>query len=65
MALVDALLPWQQFAGLVLRPLAESPRLPVSLLKARDRALSRAEEQMRGYLRDACASALNQQEDGT
>ena len=59
-AIVDALVPWHQFAGLVLRPLTESPRLPVALLKVRDRALSRAEEQMRGHVREACEKALKQ-----
>jgi len=58
-AVVDALLPWQQFAGLELRPLVESPRLPVSLLKSRDRPLLRAEEIMCDYIREACAFILN------
>jgi len=49
-ALVDALLPWGLFPGLVARPLAQSPDLPVSLLTARDKSLSRAEEAMRKLL---------------
>lgn len=49
-ALVDALLPWAQFPGIVTRPLSETPNLPVSLLVARDRSLSRAEEAMRKLL---------------
>lgn len=59
-AVVDALLPWQQFAGLELRRLVDSPDLPVSLLKLRDRPLSRAEEVMRDFIREACAFVLNQ-----
>lgn len=49
-ALVDALLPWAQFPGVVPRPLSDTPSLPVSLLVARDRSLSRAEEAMRKLL---------------
>ncbi|MET4103787.1 DNA-binding transcriptional LysR family regulator [Roseovarius sp. MBR-78] len=49
-ALVDALLPWAQFPGLVARPLTDTPGLPVSLLTARDKTLSRAEEAMRKLL---------------
>lgn len=57
-AVVDALLPWQQFAGLAVRPLAHSPQLPVSLLTARARPLSQAEALMRQNLRAACAAVL-------
>ncbi|HVL21166.1 MAG TPA: LysR family transcriptional regulator [Amaricoccus sp.] len=54
-ALVDALLPWDQFGGVVARPILENPRLPVSILTSRARVLSRAEELMRASLREACA----------
>ncbi|MGR3378889.1 LysR family transcriptional regulator [Salipiger abyssi] len=57
-AIVDALLPWQQFAGIQLRPLANSPELPVSLLSSRGRALSRAEELAQTHIRSACAEFL-------
>ncbi|MBY5987762.1 LysR family transcriptional regulator [Roseovarius atlanticus] len=56
-ALVDALLPWAQFPGVVPRPLSNTPSLPVSLLVARDRSLSRAEEAMRKLLH---ATPLNE-----
>ncbi|MGR3461206.1 MAG: LysR family transcriptional regulator [Roseovarius sp.] len=49
-ALVDALLPWAQFPGIVVLPLRDAPSLPVSLLTARDKTLSRAEEAMRKLL---------------
>lgn len=56
-AVVDDLLPWQQFPGLVVRPLAGGPRLPLSLLTQKDRVLSRAEELMRAQIRAVCADA--------
>ncbi|TGT58544.1 LysR family transcriptional regulator, partial [Mesorhizobium sp. M2E.F.Ca.ET.166.01.1.1] len=46
-ALVDALLPWHQFAGLAVRPLVAGPEFPIALLTSRARALSRADEIMR------------------
>ncbi len=55
-ALVDALLPWHQFAGIVARPIAQSPRIPLSLLTAPSRALSRADEIMREEIRAAVAA---------
>lgn len=57
-ALVDALLPWQQFGGIVVRPLSLSPRVPLALLTAPNRALSRADESMRVELRAAAATRL-------
>lgn len=50
-AVVDALLPWDQFAGLVHRPLANGPSLPLSLLTLTGKTLSRAEELMRAQIR--------------
>ncbi|MXN18589.1 LysR family transcriptional regulator [Pseudooceanicola sp. GBMRC 2024] len=50
-AVVDSLLPWAQFAGLAVRPLAGSPALPLSLLTLRGRSLSRPEELMRAQIR--------------
>lgn len=51
-AVVDALLPWSFFPGIVQRPLTAAPELPVSLLTLRGKALSRAEEAMRDQLRE-------------
>lgn len=50
-AVVDSLLPWAQFPGIVVRPLASGPALPLSLLSLRGKALSRAEEFIRTHLR--------------
>ena len=58
-ALVDALLPWRQFAGLAVLPLAKSPTIPLSLLTAPNRALSRADEIMRDDIRAAVAARIN------
>jgi DNA-binding transcriptional LysR family regulator len=57
-AVVDALLPWQQFSGVQLRPLASSPELPVSLLTSHTRTLSLAEEMFRDEIRVASAEIL-------
>jgi len=56
-AVVDSLLPWDQFAGLVNRPLANGPSLPLSLLTPSGKTLSRAEELMRAHIRAICANA--------
>lgn len=53
-AVVDDLLPWAQFRGLAIRPLACSPHLPLSLLTLAGRPLSRAEEAMRAAIRRLC-----------
>ncbi|UWS79337.1 LysR family transcriptional regulator [Pseudophaeobacter sp. TrK17] len=53
-ALVDALLPWHQFQGVVVRPLANSPKLPLSLLTLKDRPLSQADQIMSAELRAIC-----------
>ncbi|RMC35281.1 LysR family transcriptional regulator [Paracoccus alkanivorans] len=50
-AVVDSLLPWAQFSGIAVRPLAGGPALPLSLLSLRGKALSRAEEFIRTHLR--------------
>jgi DNA-binding transcriptional LysR family regulator len=60
-ALVDALLPWQQFGEVLVRPLAASPRIPLSLLTAPNSALSRADETMRDAIRAAARQALLRQ----
>lgn len=53
-ALVDGLLPWTQFSGLTVRPIADAPKLPITLIRG-SRPLSTAEAQMEQYLRAACA----------
>lgn len=50
-AVVDALLPWRQFPGLVVRPLAGAADLPLSLLTLRGRRLGRSETLMRDRIR--------------
>lgn len=57
-AVVDALLPWGQFEGIVVRPLAAAPRVPLSLLTLRGAALSRAEDMLRGQIRSVCQQIL-------
>jgi len=53
-AVVDAMLPWDQFAGVVVRGLNDCPTLPFSLLSLRGRGLSRAEEIMALRIRTLC-----------
>jgi DNA-binding transcriptional LysR family regulator len=57
-AVVDGLLPWHQFAGLVVRPLAVPIALPLALLTSQNRPLSQAETIMQAHLRSACAARL-------
>ncbi|WP_136683995.1 LysR family transcriptional regulator [Falsirhodobacter xinxiangensis] len=52
-AVVDGLMPWHQFAGVVTRPLRDGPSLPLSLLTLKGRVLSVAEEKMREAIRAA------------
>ncbi len=52
-ALVDDLLPWDQFGAVARRPLASSPRLPLALLSLRGKSLSHAEELMRAQIKAA------------
>ncbi|WP_292436362.1 LysR substrate-binding domain-containing protein, partial [Mesorhizobium sp.] len=59
-ALVDALLPWHQFSGLAVRPLAGGPEFPIALLTSRARALSRADETMRDDIRTACSAVVGE-----
>jgi DNA-binding transcriptional LysR family regulator len=56
--LVDALLPWHQFAGLAVRPLAAGPEFPIALLTSRAKPLSHADEMMRDEIRLACTAVL-------
>lgn len=58
-AIVDGLLPWEQFAGLVRRPLKQKISVPIALLTSRDRPLTGSHIAMRDNLREACAAVLN------
>ena len=54
-AVVDALLPWQQFKGVVARPLSTDFTLPVALITRSDRTLSPAQAKLRDHLRKAAS----------
>jgi DNA-binding transcriptional LysR family regulator len=54
-ALVDGLLPWESFPGLVVRPLHPPTSLPICLLTSTRRPLSRNHEFLRHALRRAVA----------
>lgn len=56
-AIVDGLLPWDQFAGIVRRPFRPRTLMPIAILTSKDRPLSGGHELMRGYLRLACKAA--------
>ena len=58
-AIVDGLLPWEQFPGLVRRPLQQKISVPIALLTSRDRPLTGSHIAMRDNLREACAAVLN------
>ncbi|WP_413207568.1 LysR family transcriptional regulator [Rhodospirillum sp. A1_3_36] len=55
-AVVDAMLPWEQFAGIAVRRLVDGPTIPFCLLTLCGRALSRAEEVMADQIRTLCAA---------
>jgi DNA-binding transcriptional LysR family regulator len=57
-AIVDGLLPWEQFPGLVRRPFLPRLTVPVAVLTSRDRPLTGNHAAMRDCLRDACLSLL-------
>ncbi|MCT4579661.1 LysR substrate-binding domain-containing protein [Donghicola sp.] len=52
-AVVDDLLPWGQFSGVVTRPLTGAPDMPLALLTLAGKALSRAESLMADQIRAA------------
>jgi len=54
-AVVDALLPWKQFPGIVVHPLAGSPSLPLSLMTLRGRKFTQAEIQMQTQIQAYCS----------
>lgn len=57
-AIVDGLLPWEQFPGLVRRPLLPKTTVPIALLTSKDRPLTGSHSSMRDYLREACSIVL-------
>lgn len=59
-AIVDGLLPWAQFPGLVSRPFAPRTLMPVAILASKERPLSRSHELMRAHLRAAFARLADQ-----
>lgn len=59
-ALVDGLLPWGEFPGLVTRPFRPAIELPLCLLRCTRRPMSRHQETLRQRLREAaCEYAAN------
>jgi DNA-binding transcriptional LysR family regulator len=60
LALVDGLLPWSRFPGLVTRPFEPRVELPICLLTSAERPLSRNHDLLRGHLRQACAGICGQ-----
>lgn len=58
-AVVDSLLPWEQFDGIEIRPLDAAPTLPLSLLTLRGKSLSRAEDLMREQIRALLPEGLS------
>jgi len=52
-ALVDGLLPWSSFPGLVARPFRPAVSLPLCLLTSNRRPLSRNQDLLRRHLREA------------
>ena len=57
-AIVDGLLPWEQFPGVVRRPLRPAMAVPVAILTSKDRPLTGSHEAMRDCLREACVRLL-------
>ena len=52
-AVVDGLLPWNQFSGIVQRSFRPSIRVPITILTSKERPLSGSHELMRECLRRA------------
>jgi hypothetical protein len=55
-ALVDALLPWERFPGVVVIPFSPVVSLPIALLTSARRPLSRHHDLLRQELREAVAT---------
>jgi DNA-binding transcriptional LysR family regulator len=58
-AVVDSLLPWHQFPNLTMRPLADSPTFPLSLLTLKDRQIAQADQFMVDEVRAICKHPEN------
>ncbi|MBL4916766.1 LysR family transcriptional regulator [Szabonella alba] len=54
-AIVDGLVPWEQFPGIVRVPVRPRITVPVAFLTSKDRPLTGSTALMRDYLREACA----------
>jgi DNA-binding transcriptional LysR family regulator len=54
-AIVDGLVPWEQFPGIVRIPVRPRITVPVAFLTSKDRPLTGSTALMRDYLREACA----------
>lgn len=55
-AIVDGLLPWDQFAGLVRRPLHPRTTVPIAFLTSKGRPLTGRTALMLDHLREACVA---------
>lgn len=55
-AIVDGLLPWDQFLGIVRRPLRPRTTVPIAFLTSKDRPLTGSTALMRDHLRKVCVS---------
>ncbi|MEZ2405450.1 DNA-binding transcriptional LysR family regulator [Bosea sp. OAE752] len=53
LAVVDGLLPWEQFNGIVARPFSPRIEVPIAIVTSKDRPLSASHEWMRDCLRAA------------
>jgi len=63
-AIVDGLLPWHSFPGLVTRPFLPRVALPLCLLTSARRPLSRNHELLRSHIRTACKRLGLEQPEG-
>lgn len=61
-AIVDGLLPWEQFPGIVKLPFGPQTRVPIALLTSKEHPPSGNHELMRDYLRGACAALRGPQD---
>lgn len=59
-AIVDGLLPWEGFPGLVSRPFLPRITVPVALLTSKDRPVTGSHLDMRDCLRLACSNVLRE-----
>ena len=55
-AIVDGLLPWDQFPDIVSLPVRPKITVPIAFLTSKDRPLTGGTALMRDYLREACVS---------